>query len=70
MTLAHLLTMSGGFDWPGGILENPMISGMQATRDWVGFVLDRPLSDPPGSRFVYNSGGSHLLPRWCKERLA
>jgi hypothetical protein len=34
---------------------------MRSSPDWVGFVLDRPLSDFPGSRFVYNSGGSHLL---------
>jgi CubicO group peptidase (beta-lactamase class C family) len=61
ITLFHLLTMSGGFDWPGGMLEQPIGSHWTQSPDWVGFVLDRPLSDLPGTRFVYNSGGSHLL---------
>jgi CubicO group peptidase (beta-lactamase class C family) len=60
ITLDHLLTMSGGFDWPGGILE-PILGEWIGSDDWVQFVLDRPLSDPPGTRFVYNTGGSHLL---------
>jgi CubicO group peptidase (beta-lactamase class C family) len=61
MTLEHLLTMSGGFDWPGGMTEQPTLSEWTQSPDWVQFVLDRPLSDPPGTRFVYNTGGSHLL---------
>jgi CubicO group peptidase (beta-lactamase class C family) len=61
MTLENLLTMSGGFDWPGGMLESPILSQLWQSPNWVQFVLDRPLSDSPGSRFVYNSGGSHLL---------
>lgn len=61
MTLDNLLTMSGGFEWEGGILESPTLDKLWSSRDWVQFMLDLPLSDPPGSRFVYNSGGSHLL---------
>jgi CubicO group peptidase (beta-lactamase class C family) len=60
ITVENLLTMSGGFDWPGGILE-PMLGEWTRNGDWVQFVLDRPLSDPPGTTFVYNTGGSHLL---------
>jgi CubicO group peptidase (beta-lactamase class C family) len=29
--------------------------------DWVKFVLDRPMSSPPGDIFNYNSGNPHLL---------
>ena len=61
MTLENLLTMSGGFEWPGGMLEDPSLDELWRSEDWVQFMLDRPLSDPPGSRFVYNTGGSHLL---------
>ena len=34
---------------------------MQGSPDWVQFMLDLPMTDPPGTRFVYNSGGVHLL---------
>lgn len=61
MTLVDLLTMSSGFDWQGGMLETPSINDLYFSPDWVQFMLDRPLSDAPGSRFVYDSGGSHLL---------
>jgi len=61
ITLDNLLTMSGGFEWEGGILESPGLTELWSSGDWVQFTLDLPLSDPPGSRFVYNSGESHLL---------
>jgi hypothetical protein len=61
MTLDNLLTMSGGFEWQGGMLESPSLDQLASSGDWVQFMLGLPLSDPPGSRFVYNSGGSHLL---------
>jgi CubicO group peptidase (beta-lactamase class C family) len=61
MTLRDLLTMSGGFDWQGGMLEEPSIDQLAFSPDWVQFMLDLPLSDAPGSRFVYDSGESHLL---------
>ncbi|MBI5958454.1 MAG: serine hydrolase [Chloroflexi bacterium] len=61
VTLGHLLTMSSGFEWRGGILENPELDDLWRSSDWVQYVLDRPMSDTPGERFVYNSGGSHLL---------
>jgi CubicO group peptidase (beta-lactamase class C family) len=61
MTLRDLLTMSGGFDWQGGMLEQPSLDQLAFSPDWVQFMLDLPLSDAPGSRFVYDSGGSHLL---------
>lgn len=60
ITLDNLLTMSAGFDWPGGILE-PIINEMSLRPDWLQFVLDRPVVDEPGTKFVYNSGGSNVL---------
>jgi len=34
---------------------------MARSRDWVGFVLDRPMAHPPGRAFAYDSGTWHLL---------
>ena len=61
MTLRDLLTMSSGFRWLGGMPEEPTFDEWTGSSDWVGYVLDRPLETAPGTRFTYNSGGSHLL---------
>jgi CubicO group peptidase (beta-lactamase class C family) len=61
MTLEDLLTMSGGFDWRGGMLENPSLDEWTRQPDWVQTMLDWPVKYEPGTRFTYNSGGSHLI---------
>jgi len=61
ITLGNLLTMSSGYKWLGGMLEQPTLQEWWKSPDWIQYVLDRPLSDPPGTRFVYNTGCSHLL---------
>ncbi len=65
MTLEHLLTMSSGMEWneTGVPLSSPNNSNRQMiqSKDWVQFVLDRPMRENPGTRFNYNSGGSHLI---------
>lgn len=60
ITLLHLLTMSGGFNWTefGGHNSFPR---MTRSADWVQFTLEQPMSDRPGDRMEYNSGGSQLL---------
>ncbi|CAN7695200.1 serine hydrolase domain-containing protein [Paenibacillus sp. LjRoot56] len=60
ITLLHLLTMTSGLDWTefGGQNSFPR---MTRTPNWVDFVLDQPLSDLPGMKMSYNSGGSQLL---------
>ena len=57
MTLEHLLTMSSGMNWS----HTESVEQMQATEDWAQFVLDRPMSDAPGTIWNYHEGGSHLL---------
>jgi CubicO group peptidase (beta-lactamase class C family) len=34
---------------------------MQASEDWVQYVLDLPMGEPPGSKFEYCNGASFLL---------
>jgi len=64
MTLRHLLTMSSGLDWNEDLPyadPNNASSLMEATRDWIGFVIDRPMAHEPGTHFAYSSGVSELL---------
>jgi CubicO group peptidase (beta-lactamase class C family) len=58
MTLEDLLTMSSGLDWNEG---DQTYTAMYQSSDWVKFVLDKPMAVQPGSRFLYNSGVSHVL---------
>jgi CubicO group peptidase (beta-lactamase class C family) len=57
LTLEDLLTMRSGLEWtdPGTYYE------MTGSPDWVQFVLDKPMVEPPGQRWHYCSGCSHLL---------
>jgi CubicO group peptidase (beta-lactamase class C family) len=60
MTLEHLLTMTSGL---ACINEPSEVTLFQMIRspNWVQFMLDLPMANEPGDRFVYNSGGVHLL---------
>ncbi len=40
---------------------------MEASTDWVQFVLDQPMAADPGSTFVYNSGATQLLSQILKK---
>lgn len=56
----HLLSMSSGWDWKGGIDAADVIQ-MSNTKDWAKYVFDRKISGPPGENFHYNSGGSQVI---------
>jgi CubicO group peptidase (beta-lactamase class C family) len=65
ITLRHVLQMKAGFQWdewstPYGSPNNPT-TRLVASPDWIKFVLDLPLENPPGATFTYNSGGTMLL---------
>ena len=68
MTLEHLLIMASGLDcrdsylygW-GGLYQ------MEKSDDWVQFVLDLAMSEPPGTRFEYCNGASFLLSAIIQE---
>jgi CubicO group peptidase (beta-lactamase class C family) len=58
MTVDDLLTMRSGLDWEEG---DPAYVEMYQSRDWVKYVLDKPMAQSPGSHFNYCSGCSHVL---------
>jgi CubicO group peptidase (beta-lactamase class C family) len=64
ITLRHVLTMSTGLDWNEEVAyDDPRndASLMEATDDWVQYVIDRPMAQEPGKVFNYSSGVSELL---------
>ncbi len=64
ITLRHVLTMTAGLDWNEEVAyDDPKndSSLMEATDDWVQYVIDRPMAQEPGRVFNYSSGVSELL---------
>jgi len=64
ITLRHVLTMTTGLDWNEEVAyDDPKndSSLMEATDDWVQYVIDRPMAHEPGKVFNYSSGVSELL---------
>ncbi|NBO63754.1 MAG: class C beta-lactamase-related serine hydrolase [Acidobacteria bacterium] len=58
--IRHLLTMSSGLGCKAQAGE-PTLWDMLSSPDNIRFMLDLPMTDDPGARFVYCSGGMHLL---------
>jgi hypothetical protein len=63
-TLADLLTMRTGIEWHEQ--DRPLDSTnttiqLEASRDWVQFTLSQPMDAEPGTKWVYNSGTSHMM---------
>ena len=64
LTIRHLLTMSDGIEWNESLPytdPNNSCIQMEASFDWIKFVIDRPMSHEPGTRWNYNSGATELL---------
>lgn len=69
ISLEHLLTMQSGIKWNEekfDLLENNCLQ-MEASKDWIQYVLDQPIDTIPGISFNYNSGVSILLGKIIKE---
>ena len=60
ITLGHLLTMTSGLECQATPSEITL-EAMRRSPDWVQYMLDLPMAAEPGQRFVYCSGGMHLL---------
>lgn len=64
VTIRHLMTMTGGFDWDEELPYNDpnnAASLMEASFDWVQFTIDRRMAREPGTVFNYSSGETQLL---------
>ena len=63
-TLADLLTMRSGIEWhetDRPLDETNTTWQLEYADDWIQFTLDQPMDAEPGEKWVYNSGGSHLM---------
>jgi CubicO group peptidase (beta-lactamase class C family) len=70
MTMRDVLTMTTGLDWNEDLPyddPNNACSVMEATDDWVKFVIDRPMLHDPGKVFAYSSGATMLLAHIFKK---
>jgi CubicO group peptidase (beta-lactamase class C family) len=66
ITVRHLLTMTSGLDWNESLPYNDpgnTCNIMEASVDWIQYVIDRPMANEPGAVFNYSSGGAELLSR-------
>jgi CubicO group peptidase (beta-lactamase class C family) len=64
MTLKDVLTMTTGLNWNEEVPYNDPRSDsslMEATDDWVQYVIDKPMAEEPGKVFNYSSGATELL---------
>lgn len=63
ITLADVLTMTAGFAWDEKAVGDREQDGfyMRTVSDAARYVLEKPLVDEPGSRFLYSGGCSVLL---------
>ncbi|WP_211116096.1 serine hydrolase [Methylophaga sp. SB9B] len=57
LTIEHLLTMQTGLDSTSGRNYGAWVS----SNNWVDYALNRPLVDRVGGRFIYSTGGWHIL---------
>jgi CubicO group peptidase (beta-lactamase class C family) len=58
ITLEDMLTMTSGLGWAESDSTN---RDLYMSRDWVKFVLDFPMTDPPGKKFNYCTGCTHVV---------
>jgi CubicO group peptidase (beta-lactamase class C family) len=64
MTLKDVLTMTTGLNWNEEVpYDDPRSDSslMEATDDWVQYVIDKPMAEEPGKIFNYSSGATELL---------
>jgi CubicO group peptidase (beta-lactamase class C family) len=63
-TLADLLTMRSGIEWHENdrpLDETNTTLQLERSPDWIRFTLQQPMDAAPGTKWVYNSGGSALM---------
>ncbi|MGE5414034.1 MAG: serine hydrolase domain-containing protein [Syntrophomonadaceae bacterium] len=65
MTVRDVLTMTTGIRWDEESTDytDPRnnCAAMEGKDDWVRYVLEQPMEEEPGRKFVYDSGATQLL---------
>jgi CubicO group peptidase (beta-lactamase class C family) len=62
MTVQDLLNMTSGIRWQEAhYTPDETIMRMYDAPDRTAFVLNQPMSDPPGTKFYYDSGNPYVL---------
>jgi CubicO group peptidase (beta-lactamase class C family) len=62
ITIRHLLTMTSGIYWNGGIHYHcPMLEQLRRSRNWLEFLADIEVSSPPGLQYQYKEWDVILL---------
>lgn len=56
ITIANLLSMTSGLSWDSEDSQRMRTSG-----NWLSYVLEKPVADSPGTRWVYSNGDTTLL---------
>ncbi|MGD8780177.1 MAG: serine hydrolase [Ignavibacteria bacterium] len=65
ITIDHVLKMSAGFEWDEWTYNyndsrNDVLK-LANSQDWIKYMLDLPMQDTPGTKFLYNTGCTILL---------
>jgi CubicO group peptidase (beta-lactamase class C family) len=70
ITLQNLLTMRSGLETKDNMKDYRWqgLYEMRRTNDWTQYVLDRPMAEPPGTRFEYSNLVSFLLTSILQEQ--
>ena len=69
ITIEDLLTMRSGLKWNEGEYSDITDDciAMEASNDWIQFVLNKSFDSNPGEKFVYNSGVSVLIGKIIRQ---
>ena len=62
ITIKHLLTMSSGIFWQGGVHYHcPMMDAMRRSRNWIDYIADCKVTETPGALHNYKEFDIILL---------
>lgn len=62
ITIRHLLTMTSGIYWNGGVHYHcPMMKQLRNSDDWISYIADCAVTDIPGTRYNYKEWDVILL---------
>lgn len=62
ITVRHLLTMTSGIYWTGGVHYHcPMLDQMFRSDNWIEHIADIAVTDIPGTRYIYKEWDIILL---------